>query len=148
MFVVRRFQPKDTFPVIHLASNVLTEPYDPTLFNYLYENAPWGFWVCEYQQKIIGFIVGVRYYENSGRILMIGIQPVFRKKGIAKSLLKQLLKEFQKQFITTVELEVKTTNQSAITFYEKNDFKIVDQLKEFYQNGEDAYLMRRQLQRC
>jgi len=145
VYLVRHFQPKDTFPVIHLASKVLTEHYDSSLFSYLYETTPWGFWVCEYKQEIIGFIIGIQFQERVGRILMIGIEKAYRKKGIAQSLLKQILIEFQKRFLTTIELEVKTTNTKAIKFYQKNQFKIEEKIPHFYQNGEDAYLMKRVL---
>ena len=145
MYLIRLFQPKDTFPVIHLSSKVLTEHYDSGLFSYLYESSPWGFWVCEFKQEIIGFIIGIQFQERTGRILMIGIEKAYRKQGIAQMLLKQILTEFQKRFLTIIELEVKTTNKTAITFYQKNHFKIEERIPHFYQNGEDAYLMKRVL---
>ena len=145
MYLIRLFQPKDTFPVIHLSSKVLTEHYDSGLFSYLYESSPWGFWVCEFNQEIIGFIIGIQFQERTGRILMIGIEKAYRKQGIAQMLLKQILTEFQKRFLTIIELEVKTTNKTAITFYQKNHFKIEERIPHFYQNGDDAYLMKRVL---
>ena len=146
MYIIRKFQAKDTFPVVHLASNVLTEHYNPSIFSYLYETNPWGFLVCEFQDKIIGFIIGIRFQENTGRILMVGIEKSFRRQGIAQSLFKELLKEFREQFITTIELEVKTTNYDAICFYQKHHFKIVEKVPHFYQNGEDAFIMELRLQ--
>ena len=145
MYLIRLFQPKDTFPVIHLSSKVLIEHYDSGLFSYLYESSPWGFWVCEFNQEIIGFIIGIQFQERTGRILMIGIEKAYRKQGIAQMLLKQILTEFQKRFLTIIELEVKTTNKTAITFYQKNHFKIEERIPHFYQNGDDAYLMKRVL---
>ena len=146
MYIIRHFQAKDTFPVIHLASNVLTEHYDPSLFSYLYETNPWGFFVCEFQGKIIGFAIGIQFQEKTGRVLMIGVEKVFRRKGIAKSLLQQLHIEFQQKDFTKIELEVKTTNYGAIQFYQKHQYKIVEKVHHFYQNGEDAYIMELQVQ--
>ena len=45
--------------------------------------------------------------------------------------------------INEVELEVRTKNVAAIGFYKKHGFKITDTVKGFYQNGEDAYIMRK-----
>jgi len=56
---IRKFQPNDMFPVIKLASETLTENYNPSLFNYFYETFPEGFLVAEKFHKIVGFILGV-----------------------------------------------------------------------------------------
>ncbi|UCH71422.1 MAG: hypothetical protein JSW62_03215, partial [Thermoplasmatales archaeon] len=60
MFTIRKFQPNDMFSTIKLASETLTEHYNPSLFNYFYEIFPNGFIVAEKNRKIIGFIIGVK----------------------------------------------------------------------------------------
>ena len=47
--------------------------------------------------------------------------------------------------IRQVELEVRTTNQGALKFYIKQGFIVQEKLYQFYQNGEDAYIMRKVL---
>ena len=43
------------------------------------------------------------------------------------------------------DLEVRTNNKIALTFYKKHGFDIIETMARFYQNGEDAYSMRRVL---
>ena len=99
-------------------------------------------WVCEENHKLIGFAIGIQYSNIIGRIVMVAIETKHQQKKIGSFLLTQLLREFSERNLTTIELEVKTTNQKAISFYKKNHFKIVELIPHFYQNGEDAYLMR------
>lgn len=145
VFVIRKFQLDDMFSVIKLASETLTEQYSPILFSYFYEVFPEGFLVVENHGEILGFIIGVKTTPMNGRILMIGVAENHRRQGLGSALIKQLLKEFIAHNISQVELEVETSNTAAISFYQKHHFKIVETVKQFYQNGNDAYVMRWQL---
>ena len=129
------------FSVVKLASETLPENYNPSIFNYFYETFPDGLWVAENLNKITGFIIGAKISEEKGRILMLSITEKNRRKNIGTALLKNLLEELVKHKVRHVELEVRTDNKKAIKFYEKHGFKIVDTIKNFYQNGESAYLM-------
>jgi len=145
VFIIRKFKPRDMFYVIKLASETLTERYNPSLFSYFYEIFPDGFIVVEYNGRIIGFIIGVLTSPHSGRILMIGVSPKHRGKGMGSRLIEELLQEFINRNISYVDLEVSTDNEKAISFYHKHGFRIIDHIKQFYQDGRDAYVMRRLL---
>ena len=145
MFILRRFKPEDMLSVIRLASETLTERYNPSLFSYFYEVFPDGFLVGEYNGRIIGSIREGLISTYSGRILMIGVSSAYRRKGFGSKLMERLLKEFLIRNIPYVELEVSIDNISAISFYNKHGFEIVDRIKHFYQDGRDAYVMRRQI---
>jgi len=131
------------FSVIKLASETLPERYNPSLFNYFYETFPQGFLVTEKFHKIVGFIIGVKTNIDTTRILMLAVAKQHRRYGVGKSILTQFLKEVALQNIKQVELEVRIDNKQAISFYQKNGFNVIDALTKFYQNGEDAYLMKR-----
>jgi len=141
VLIIRKFKPDDMFSVVKLASETLPENYNPSIFNYFYETFPDGLWVAENLNKITGFIIGAKISEEKGRILMLSITEKNRRKNIGTALLKNLLEELVKHKVRHVELEVRTDNKKAIKFYEKHGFKIVDTIKNFYQNGESAYLM-------
>ena len=131
------------FPVIKLASETLPEKYNPSLFNYFYETFPQGFLVAEQFHKIVGFTVGVKTSTDIARILMLAVLEPQRRQGIGTILLNQLLKELTIQNIKHIGLEVRTDNRPAINFYQKHGFEKGEILSHFYQNGDDAYLMRR-----
>jgi ribosomal protein S18 acetylase RimI-like enzyme len=76
---------------------------------------------------------------------MLSVNDNNRKQGIGSALLWQFLSEMKNHQITQVELEVRTTNQGALEFYKKQGFILREKLQQFYQNGEDAYSMRKEL---
>jgi len=141
VLIIRRFKPEDMFSVVKLASETLPENYNPSLFNYFYETFPDGMWIAEKSNKIIGFAIGVKTSEENARILMLAVTEKQRRQNIGTALLKNLLKEFVQHNVRNIELEVRTDNTKAIRFYQKHGFRIVDTIKNFYQNGENAYVM-------
>ncbi len=44
-----------------------------------------------------------------------------------------------------VYLEVRVSNTPAINLYKKLDYRVVDLIKGYYHDGEDAYIMARPL---
>jgi len=131
------------FSVIKLASETLTENYSPSLFNYFYETFPQGFIVAEKHYKVVGFILGLKTNLKNARILMLSVSEAQRRQNIGSELLKQFLMKAAQQNIENIELEVRTDNIKAIKFYEKHGFKIIYKLPKFYQNEEDAYVMKK-----
>jgi len=130
------------FSVIKLSSENLSERYNPNLFNYFYETFPKGFWVCEINHKIIGFLVGVKLNNEMAKILMLSISNIYQNRGIGRQLLSTFLREMTIENIKKVELEIRKKNYKGIKFYKKFGFEIVDIIETFYENGEDAFIMR------
>jgi ribosomal-protein-alanine acetyltransferase len=141
VLIIRKFQPPDMFSVIKLASETLTERYNPSLFNYFYETFPEGFIVAEKAHKIIGFLIGAKINPELAKILMLSISKFYRKQNIGTELLNQFFKEMYIENIKKIELEVRIKNKIAIKFYQKHGFKIKEKHRKFYQSGEDAYNM-------
>jgi ribosomal-protein-alanine N-acetyltransferase len=142
---IRCVKPNDIFPVIALAFETLPERYNPSIFTQFYESYPEGFLVALDDDTIIGFLIGIKNTPNTARILMLAVKDAYRKKGIGSSLLSQFLKEVKHQNITRVELEVRTSNKRALKFYQDQGFLLQGTLQQFYQNGENAYSMRKEL---
>ena len=142
---IRQVQANDIFPVIALAFETLPERYNPAIFNQFYESFPEGFLAAFQNNTLIGFLIGIKTTPNTARILMLSIQEKNRKQGIGSTLLNHFLREMTNLNVTSVELEVRTTNKAAIEFYKKQGFIQEERLNQFYQNGEDAYRMSRRL---
>ncbi|KAI3906854.1 hypothetical protein MKW98_004904 [Papaver atlanticum] len=99
---------------------------------------------------IVGFVFGQvdgEGNETHGYIANLGVLPTHRKLGIAQKLMdaaqNALVKEFGCEYVS---LHVRTSNQAAISLYtEKLGYNYAI-AANFYRNGEDAYVMRKQLQ--
>ena len=145
MFKIRYVKPQDIFSVIKIAHESLPEQYNPVIFNRFYETFPEGFLVVDENHKIIGFAIAIKISSTEAKIPMFAISKLKRRKGIGSALLIQLLEELSKHYIKHVELEVRTKNKTATSFYKKHGFDIIDTLSAFYQNGEDAHIMKKRI---
>ncbi len=76
---------------------------------------------------------------------MLCVDEKNRKQGIGSALLKQFLLFMKNLQIRCIELEVRTANKGALVFYIKQGFIIQEKLRQFYQNAEDAYSMKKEL---
>jgi ribosomal-protein-alanine N-acetyltransferase len=133
------------FAVIKLASETLTERYNPGLFNNIYESNPNEFFIAESGHKIIGFIVGIKINQELAKILMLSVSKPHQNKRVGTNLLLYFIEKLSKENIKIIELDVRTDNNKAINFYGKNGFIIKEITKGFYQNGEDAFTMVKQI---
>ena len=142
MYIISAASPKDIIPITTLAYETLPERYSPNLFMQLYESYPEGYLVAKIGSHLIGFLISIRTNHTHARILMLGIQKGSRRKGIASALIRQYLVTAAIQNIKIIDLEVRTTNHAAISFYQRMGFTIQGIIKGFYQKGIDAYTMR------
>ncbi len=94
---------------------------------------------------IIGFLIGIKTAPITARILMLAVTDSHRKQGIGSALLAQFINEMKQQHVTRIELEVRTSNKGALLFYQARGFLLQETLQRFYQNGENAYSMRKEL---
>lgn len=98
-------------------------------------------YVClgyEHNKKIVGFILAMKLFDES-EILILYVDKLFRKKGIAKKLINYLINPINSKSIL---LEVSNKNLPALNLYEKFEFKIINIRKNYYQDS-DAYVMRK-----
>lgn len=100
--------------------------------------------VLELNQKIIGFIEALLIKNiNECEIFHIEINKNFRNKNFGFKLLLNFLKLLRTQNVNNIFLEVRESNDIAKKLYNKLNFKIVGNRKNYYSNPkENAILMK------
>ena len=84
--------------------------------------------------------------EGEVEIIDIGIDPLYRGKGIGRLFLGEMLTRWKLEGMTKVFLEVRPSNVVANRLYVKCGFDTVGVRKNYYSNPtEDAVVMRREL---
>ncbi|MCK4245471.1 MAG: GNAT family N-acetyltransferase [Candidatus Omnitrophica bacterium] len=80
--------------------------------------------------KIIGMVLGkivntlsIIKFEKRGYISNLYILPRYRRKGIAKKLVRELIEWFRANNIKSLRLEVYSKNKPALNIYHKSGFK-------------------------
>jgi ribosomal-protein-alanine N-acetyltransferase len=78
---------------------------------------------------------------RKGHIVSIAVMPQYRRKGVARTLINKALEGMHFYKAKQCFLEVRVTNDAAITLYKKLGFEITRTLNGYYSDGEDAYVM-------
>jgi [ribosomal protein S18]-alanine N-acetyltransferase len=102
--------------------------------------------VLEEDKKIVAFIV-LEVHENrrSGTIITLDVLLKHRRSGYATQLLQRAEAILSDYGVEGYNLQVDVTNRAAISFYKKHGLRIVRTLRHYYANGNDAYLMVKEL---
>jgi ribosomal-protein-alanine N-acetyltransferase len=125
-----------------------------------------GFKVCIHQDQIAGYVlVGMQAptlfdrleqltggffgqnppNEMVGHVMNIAMHPDYRGLGLGRYIFNIGLDYLKGLGAMRVELEVRINNDSAMRLYESEGFKTIKLIKGYYQNGDDAYLMGKNL---
>ena len=97
--------------------------------------------VYEKDDKIVGFITATDLKETCD-ILSLVVDPEYRNKMIASNLIDYLISELSEN-LKLITLEVASKNIPAVNLYEKFGFEVVNIRRNYYPDGDDAYLMAR-----
>jgi len=141
--IVRSVIPDDIYKVLNLENQNFDYPYPPEIINFLYECYRDTFLVVENKEEVIGFVIGITQ-KDEGHILVIAIRDDYKKKGIGTFLMKKLMDIYEKNGIKKLKLEVRVSNVPAISMYKRLGFKITNRLVNYYENGEDGFLLKRE----
>lgn len=95
--------------------------------------------------RVLGYLLASSI-AGQAEILVLGVHPDARRKGIARALLIGLFAHLKTLETDSVFLEVRTGNQGAISLYENLGFSKTGVRKGYYaDSGEDAVLLRKEL---
>lgn len=137
--LVREMTLDDLDEVLLLDQSLFSHFY--TKEDYLYElhnNQYAHLYVLLDESKIIGFMDYWVIYERS-ELARIGIDAKYQSQGLAVYLFNTVVSYYKD--VTSVSLEVRTSNRHAINLYNKLGFKQVAIRKNYYENKEDGILM-------
>lgn len=102
--------------------------------------------VAEIDGHLVGY-VGSWLIVDEGHITNVAVHPDFRKKGIAKAMMVVLLDGSAEVGINSHTLEVRPSNEAALTLYGGFGFQEDGLRKGYYEdNGEDALILWRRHQ--
>ncbi|MBI5825367.1 MAG: GNAT family N-acetyltransferase [Chloroflexi bacterium] len=93
--------------------------------------------------QMVGFIAGdPRPHDGWGWVATIAVDPRYQRRGIGSALLYACE---NKLGVPKARLTVRPSNHAAISMYEKEGYVSIDLWKGYYNDGEDAMLMEKEL---
>ena len=139
---IERVEPEDIKDVLEIENNSFKDPWSRFAFESELVNNDSIFLKAIEYNKIIGYII-VRKLIDEFHIMNVAIAPEYRKKGFAQKLIDHILQNLSSGKLLL--LEVRKSNQAAISLYQKNGFTILHTRKAYYSDGEDAIVMTKDI---
>jgi ribosomal-protein-alanine N-acetyltransferase len=135
----------DLDEVMAIEKTAFPFPWSPGFFRQELQVACARSILAEADGKIIGYVL---FWLLPGTIDIhnIAVHGDFRRKGVARRLLRKVVDEAERQSIIRVMLEVRKSNLPAQQLYESMGFSTTGVRKGYYSdNGEDALAMTLEL---
>jgi len=85
--------------------------------------------------------------ERLGHVTSLAVQKDFRRLGLARAMMTQLHYHLQHHGIASCGLHVRTSNLAACRLYRDDGYEVDQIIEGYYQDGEDAYFMKRNFRR-
>jgi len=90
-------------------------------------------------------VVFFRRGSSVARLYSLASQPESRGKGVGTALVEATEAAAKQRRCTTLRLEVRTDNASAIKLYERLGYRCIASLPGYYQDGADGWRYEKRL---
>ena len=106
---------------------------------------PLSFWLVALDGERVAGYIGSQTVMDESDMMNVAVHPDYRKQGIATALIVGLVEELRNRGSRCLTLEVRASNETAISVYRKLDFQEVGRRKNYYRNPrEDALILRKE----
>lgn len=93
--------------------------------------------------SVLGYLCSWRALDEC-HILNVTVHPCFRRMGFASQMIDHLLQVTREEGVLHYFLEVRVSNEGAISLYRKYGFQVCGVRRRYYADtGEDALIMQR-----
>ena len=150
-YQLRRFKPSDLDGVIRVNRECLPENYTALFFINLHKRFPGTFIVAEADGEIVGYIMcrietGIPSFKllgitRKGHVISIAVLPSHHRKGIGYELMRKATQAIVNYNAKECYLEVRESNLPAVNLYKKLKFTTARTIRNYYADGEDAFVM-------
>ena len=100
--------------------------------------------VAREHQLLAGFAI-MKYREEDAHLLLMAVHSSRRRRGVASALLDWLEVTVTVAGIASIRVEARETNVAARQFYCKRGYRQVELLRGYYENRDDAVVLKRTL---
>lgn len=138
---LRKAMISDINSIVNIEKTSYKKPYwnEISLKNLFHYSKTNSAWIFEFKKKIIGFLIDQRC-QNEISILNVAVDKKYRNNGFGKKIVSQYLSKLPNNSIVFLEVNVK--NYIALKLYTSLNFEKVRLRKNYYNNCEDALIMK------
>ena len=132
---------EDINSLYELEFNTFKAPWNLNHFTYEVNENEFSRTLVVYQDDVLIGYINYWIIFDQATINKVCVKEEFRRRGIAQKLFDMAFEDIKKSECMVCTLEVRISNEKAISFYIKNGFEKVLVKKAYYSDGEDAFYM-------
>ena len=143
---LRRMRTADLPEVLKIEGQVYNYPWSEGIFKDCFR-IRYSCWVCEDIDDMLGYCI-VSLAAGEAHIMNICVDPAVQKQGVGRKMVEHMIDVAKKEKASSIFLEVRPSNKSAISLYEGLGFNEIGIRKAYYpgENGrEDALMLAKEL---
>jgi ribosomal-protein-alanine N-acetyltransferase len=97
------------------------------------------------ERAVLGFIVAESSRRGAGHVITIDVRSEARRHRVGSTLLGAAEDRLRSAQCHSVRLETAVDNVSALAFYKRHGYDVVQTIPHYYSNGVDALLLEKDL---
>ena len=141
--LIRRMAMADIPSVVEIEKQCFSLPWSEKSFEDSLTREDTIFLVCEMEHSHIAGYMGLYISFEEANVTNVAVSPACRKKGCGEALVIEAKAEAKAAGAESIFLEVRTSNEPAISLYKKQGFEELGIRKKFYEHPvEDAIIMK------
>lgn len=141
-WILRQMQETDIEQVVNLEKAIFSSPWSEKSFCDALQREDTIYLVVEDVGKILGYL-GIWLSFDTADLCNIAVMDECRRKHLGQQLLQEGLRQAAAGGAEQILLEVRESNEAAISLYRRNGFKEIGRRKAYYSRPtEDALLMQ------
>lgn len=145
---VRNATEDDLQEIYDVERRCFKDPYPKPLLRVLLALYPELFMVAVDRRigRVVGYVTAIVRAEGCGHVISLCVSPNYGGRGIGKKLMRAVEEVLRRAFkLCSVRLEVRVSNTVAVSLYKKLGYEVRGVIPKYYADGEDAYLMMKNL---
>ncbi len=127
-----------------LIEHGLTWSWTPARVQHFISGAESSVVVARREQRIAAFAI-MHFGEDVAHLNLLAVSPEHRRQGLGRQLMQWLTSTAVEAGVFRINLELRTHNETARTFYERLGFDQLGVVQGYYQGREAALRMSRRL---
>jgi ribosomal-protein-alanine N-acetyltransferase len=142
---IRATRPADLAALVRLELDSFSDPWTEAMLEEALVARGAVALVALHDERVAGSVMA-RQVADEGEILSISVAPGDRRQGVARALLRAAVDQMAANGVSTVWLEVRSSNQAAQALYLANGFVAAGVRRGYYRRPtEDAVVFTRHL---
>ena len=108
-------------------------------------NNPLSLWLVAMDGDTVAGYIGSQSVMGEADMMNVAVHPAYRRHGIGKMLVEGLVKALIDRDVYSLTLEVRASNEPAISLYDQLGFTQVGRRPNYYRDPrEDALILRKE----